>query len=133
MSPARLEFPVARTLDAAAPFVDPALIEPAAWARARAIGAWFPAAAAEAIVLECRLRASAPEVDLSVRLSPVGGAIVAGLNPVMRLPDETASDAAWTRVRALCARWIAAGSSTRRAVDHLWLEFDAPPAGSHAA
>ena len=79
----------------------------------------LPAAAVKMIYFECRLRDSAPQVDLVLAVYPRGGAIVARHDGVTLGPAPDW----WTRLQAFCHRWMAS-ASLRAIVDHIWLEYD---------
>lgn len=79
----------------------------------------LPAALSKMIYFECRLRESAPQVDLVLAVYPRGAAILArhDLADAGHVPDW------WTSLQAFCRRWMAS-ESLRAMLDHVWLEYD---------
>jgi hypothetical protein len=91
----------------------------------------IPAALTHGIYLECRL-SSDERVDLVAQVDGRGRAILAGTDPVVRLPRRLRARPHWEGVRRLCARWADAGSALSGSVLGVWLEFDAPGASEMA-
>lgn len=112
------------TLAAVAPHVPDTLVPAPAWAAVRRAARALPAALTRAVYLECRLARPAAPVDLILRVERDGAALLAGLNPAVRLSPVLREDPAWRAVAEACARWLADAAALARCVSHLWLEFD---------
>lgn len=107
----------------------PALVPPAALARALAAATRLPAALVAGAYLECRLAPGDDAVDLVLRVEARGRGVLAGLDPFARLAPEQASHPVWSRIAALARCWADPGDPLSWLVGHLWLEFDLGAAG----
>jgi hypothetical protein len=79
----------------------------------------------DGVYLECRLAATVDAVDVVVRVPRESADILADTNPAIALH---AAGPEWQAVRTLAREWVDPRTTVARAVDHLWLEFDLPPA-----
>ena len=118
-----MEHTVAQTMDVVAGHVPPGLVNAGAWRAAREVAARLPAACARGFYLECRLSEASSAVDWIVRVDETGRDALAGRGPGAGLVAELRADPAWERITRFCAEW-ADEPQLRRAVTHLWLEFD---------
>ncbi|AFY46629.1 hypothetical protein Nos7524_0723 [Nostoc sp. PCC 7524] len=65
-------------------------------------------------LLECRLAADQPQVDLSVGIQPMKIAIA----------ESLLSYPFWQEIRQFCQEWTTVNSLPQEAVEDIWLEFD---------
>ena len=91
-----------------------------------------PAALTHGVYLECRLSAE-ERVDLVIQVDERGRAILADINPAIRLPRRLRDHSHWEQVRRLCARWEEPASPLSACIRGVWLEFDAVETGGEAA
>jgi hypothetical protein len=124
-------YTVADTLGQVEGVVPVSLVDPGAWRTIRALAGRIPAPLPQAFYFECRLGAGAAPVDWIVRVEEAGRDILARRNPHIHFPDPPASTRVWERIARFCAAW-ADEPGLRKAVAHLWLEFDLPCGSSVA-
>lgn len=114
------------------PYLPADLISAGALAGLRNLLGQLPADLSRSLLLEHRLKADEPQVDVSILIDPTldqGRELLAGaLSPTQR--DHWA----WRRVQDFCAAWRDPASPLASALESCWLEFDVPiPADLHAA
>lgn len=85
----------------------------------------MPAALAGSLYLECHLD-GAGRVDLIFAVEREDADILAGDNPVIRLPERLAEAPGWRRLPAFSRRWTG-DAPWGDAVRRIWIEIDVPP------
>lgn len=99
------------------------LVSESARRRLRHSASQLPAALSSCVYIECRTD-GANAADLIVDVSAEGWAILAGTNPVLRLPDPLRRQPVWSHVEALAQRRIDPHDPLHEALSGAWLEFD---------
>jgi hypothetical protein len=89
----------------------------------------LPAALTRWIYLESHLGSDEPRVDLIVGIERDEAILLVDGRAALTLGAEPWSTPGWRGVRALCARWLDAGSPLHAGVERIWLEFDLPAGG----
>jgi hypothetical protein len=116
---------LARTLDALAAYLPPALVSPAGYLGALQVAAQLPAALTRWTYLECRLGGRPAPVDVIVEIDATGRDILTGAVRALAPGPSLQADPVWARVVEVCRRWADPASPLRHWVECLWLEFDA--------
>jgi hypothetical protein len=89
----------------------------------------FPVGLSRSLLLEHRMKADDPQVDVSILLDPTldkGRELLAN-----QLPDALSGDPMWGRVQQLCAAWLNPDSPLYANLETCWLEFDVPIGGAN--
>ncbi|MCG8458506.1 MAG: hypothetical protein MI919_19690 [Holophagales bacterium] len=87
----------------------------------------LPAVVSRQVHFELPLRPRGERLDLILALDGAGMAVVAGENPVIRLPTALAEAPGWTEVSELCRRWRRGQLPAAAGLEKLWIELDLPP------
>jgi hypothetical protein len=106
------------------------LVGPDARAILDRLGRQIPAALTRRIYYECRLRDTAPDVDLIICVDDVSRLLVSRAEDW--LPSRLRGHPLWTGIGRLCSAWQEGGSEFAAGVYDLWLEFDADDASATA-
>ncbi|MBX3083801.1 MAG: hypothetical protein KF716_19360 [Anaerolineae bacterium] len=111
------------------PYLPATLVSGEALSAIQGLLAQFPAALSRSLLLEHRLKADQPQVDVSILLDPSldsGRELLA-----TAMPAALSSDPKWARVQQLCAAWLDPESALYANLETCWLEFDVPVEGAN--
>lgn len=106
----------------------PTLVGVAARRRLHRAASILPATMSSCVYVECRPDDST-NADLIVDVCPAGRGILAGANPVMRLPESLQQHRVWSRIQRLAEHWDDPADALHGALSGAWLEFDLGRAG----
>ncbi|MDB4949481.1 MAG: hypothetical protein JWM27_2130 [Gemmatimonadetes bacterium] len=122
-------YTVADTLAALSAAIPPELVDARALRTVLATAAHLPAALTSWLYLETRLDRDGGPVDGIYGVEGAARDILAGTNPAIRLPEALLGREEWLHVQALAGRWADPASPLHRAIERVWLEYDAPGEG----
>jgi hypothetical protein len=82
------------------------LIAPEAMGKLKSLTSYFPDAITSAYGFEYCLHPEVSEVDFAFNLTEAGRAILAGLNPHIRLSESFRNHPVWQRISQFCAQLV---------------------------
>jgi hypothetical protein len=106
------------------PYLPPMLVNADALNAILSLLRQFPAELSRSLLLEHRMKADQPQVDVSILLDPAldkGRELLA-----TRMPVALSSDPHWASLQQFCAAWLNPDSPLYANLETCWLEFDVP-------